>query len=240
MRLPIDPVSASASPECCRVTTAPEHPFHLRRRESFRSREKRSWCAMKFETRCRISWRSELFRFTGGSRFDNGARLGWFDSDALPKRYRFPDHPIKISSPVVHFGSPQYQPRACPQQSKRPPGNIQRPAGLKIACFRKMSRPPRFSQNCIWRAMGANQNCCSTRETKELLRRGHKTIRRRSLLSRGISAEGHRKTRRTIPSRRDVPPARMTNGDPAEVESASHYGGSADAILGRNDSRFCA
>jgi hypothetical protein len=24
---------------------------------------------MKFETRCRISWRSELFRFTGGSRF---------------------------------------------------------------------------------------------------------------------------------------------------------------------------
>jgi len=32
----------------------------------------------------------------------------------------------------------------------------------------------------------------------------------------------------------------MTNGDPAEVESASHYGGSADAILGRNDSRFCA
>jgi hypothetical protein len=32
------------------------------------SRAKRSWCALKFETRCWISSRSELFRFTGGSR----------------------------------------------------------------------------------------------------------------------------------------------------------------------------
>jgi hypothetical protein len=37
--------------------------------KSSRSRAKRSWCALKFATHCRISSRSELFRFTGGSRF---------------------------------------------------------------------------------------------------------------------------------------------------------------------------
>ena len=53
--------------------------------------------------------------------------------------------------------------------AKRPPGNIQRPAGLKIACFRKMSRPPRFSQTCIgeqWARIKTavppqkQKNCC--------------------------------------------------------------------------------
>jgi hypothetical protein len=44
--------------------------------KSSRSRAKRSWCALKLATCCRISSRSELFRFTGGIRFGSTTARG--------------------------------------------------------------------------------------------------------------------------------------------------------------------
>jgi hypothetical protein len=54
--------------------------------------------------------------------------------------------------------------------AKRPPGNIQRPAGLKIACFRKWPRLPRSYETCIGERTGRikisvpskeQTSCCS-------------------------------------------------------------------------------
>jgi hypothetical protein len=54
----------------------------------------------------------------------------------------------------------------------RPPGNIRRPPGLKIACFRKCPSAP-VLRDLHGRAKGANQNCCSIKGTNKLLPREH-------------------------------------------------------------------
>ena len=57
---------------------------------------------------------------------------------------------------------------------KRPPGNIQRPTGLKIAWCLNAPSAPVFVE-LHWRSEEANQNGCSIEGTKKLLRRGHTT-----------------------------------------------------------------
>ena len=55
--------------------------------KSSRSLAKRSRCALKFETRCRISSRSELFRFTCGIRLGSTMARGMGGSTGMLKHY---------------------------------------------------------------------------------------------------------------------------------------------------------
>jgi hypothetical protein len=74
-----------------------------------------------------------------------------------------------------------------PARIEKAAGDLQRPAGLKIAYFQNAPPAPVFA-DLHWRAKGANQNCCSIKGTKKLLRRGHK-IAPRAIIFSSPSAE---------------------------------------------------
>jgi hypothetical protein len=59
-------------------------------------------------------------------------------------------------------------------------GDLQRPPGSKLLTSKMAPSAPVF-EDLHWQAKGANQNCCSIKGTKLLLRRRHKTAARRAM-----------------------------------------------------------